>query len=34
MDGLLIFFGGTAIIGFALSVWINTKSGKKWLSNL
>lgn len=34
MDGFLIILGGVAAIAFILAIWLNTKSGKKWLSSL
>jgi len=34
MDGLIIVLGGVGVVAFALSIWINTKSGKKWLASL
>ena len=34
MDGLSILFIITSVIGAAIAIWLNTKSGKKWLSNL
>lgn len=34
MDGLIIVLGGAGVIALAYSIWINTKSGKKWLANL
>lgn len=29
-----VFFMVLAVIGVGLALWINTKSGKKWLANL
>ena len=34
MDFITIMFGVFAIIGTGMALWINTKSGKKWLANL
>ncbi len=34
MDGLSILFIITSVIGAAIAIWINTKRGKKWLSDL
>lgn len=34
MDGLIILFAISSIIGIAYNVWISTKPGKKWLENL
>nr|DAG28460.1 MAG TPA: hypothetical protein [Caudoviricetes sp.] len=34
MEGLIIILGGVGIVAFGLAIWINTKSGKKWLANL
>lgn len=34
MDGLIIILGGAGVIALAYSIWINTKSGKRWLANL
>ena len=34
MIGSAIFFGLTAIIGWAFLAWTYTPSGKKWLKNL
>lgn len=34
MEALIALFSVMAIIGSAIAIWINTKSGKKWLANL
>lgn len=34
MDFITIMFVTIAIIGVGIAIWINTKSGKKWLANL
>lgn len=34
MTNLAIFFTIWAVIGGALLIWFNTKSGKKWLNDL
>lgn len=34
MDGLTILFVITSVVGVTIAAWLNTKSGKKWLSNL
>lgn len=34
MDGLLIILGGAGVIALAYNIWISTKAGKKWLSEL
>lgn len=34
MDFISTMFIVFACIGAAIALWINTKSGKKWLSNL
>lgn len=34
MNGLTIIFIFTSAIGAGIAIWLNTKSGKKWLTNL
>lgn len=34
MEALIILFSIMAVIGTAIAIWLNTKSGKKWLANL
>lgn len=34
MDFLIIFFSIGTIIAAGIAIWMNTKRGKKWLSNL
>ncbi len=34
MDFLIMFFSAGLIIAGGIAIWINTKSGKKWLENL
>ena len=34
MNGLLLLFIVTSIIGAGIAIWLNTKAEKKWLSNL
>ena len=34
MEALISLFAVMAGGGFILAVWLNTKSGKKWLANL
>lgn len=34
MDFVTIMFVTIAVIGVGIALWINTKSGKKWLENL
>lgn len=34
MEVLGILFGITTVISGGILAWLNTKSGKKWLSNL
>lgn len=34
MDFITIMFATFAVIGGGIAIWINTKSGKKWLSSL
>lgn len=34
MDGLLYLFIVLSAVGWAIALWLNTKSGKKWLENL
>lgn len=34
MEALIALFSVMAVIGSAIAIWINTKSGKKWLANL
>lgn len=34
MDFLIIFYSVCSVIAGGIAIWINTKSGKKWLSRL
>lgn len=34
MDAMLLTMTGVAIIAVGIAIWINTKSGKKWLQEL
>lgn len=34
MDGLTIIFVLASVVGASIAIWINTKSGKKWLKSL
>ena len=34
MELMTIFMGMCALISTTFAVWLNTKSGKKWISNL
>lgn len=34
MENFLIIMGGICVVAIAFAVWLNTKSGKKWLANL
>ena len=34
MEGLIGLFSIVAIIALGIAIWMNTKRGKKWLSNL
>ena len=34
MEALISLFAVMAVIGSIIAVWLNTKSGKKWLANL
>lgn len=34
MEAIIALFSVMAIIGAAIAVWLNTKSGKKWLASL
>lgn len=34
MDTLTVFFIICLVFGIAMIVWMNTKSGKKWLASL
>lgn len=34
MEVLLMLFSLMAVIGVSIAIWLNTKSGKKWLANL
>ena len=34
MDMLSLVYTISAVIGSIIAVWLNTKSGKKWLANL
>ncbi len=33
MEGLIGLFAVMAVFGVCFLIWLNTKSGKKWLSN-
>ena len=34
MEGLIIVLGGVGVTAFFFNIWMNTKSGKKWLASL
>lgn len=34
MNGLTIIFIFTSVVGEGIAIWLNTKSGKKWLNSL
>ncbi len=34
MEALIGLFCMMAVAGSAIAIWLNTKSGKKWLENL
>ena len=34
MDFMIMFFGAGIVISIGIAIWLNTKSGKKWLANL
>lgn len=34
MEALLMLFSLMAVIGLGIAIWLNTKSGEKWLENL
>ena len=34
MENLIMLFAVLAVVGSAIAIWINTKSGKKWLESL
>ncbi len=34
MDAMLFTMTGVAIIAVGIALWINTKSGKRWIENL
>lgn len=34
MEALITLFAVLAVIGLAIAIWLNTKSSKKWLSEL
>ena len=34
MNGLTVLFIVISVIGSAIAIWMNTKSGKKWLADL
>ena len=34
MDAMLFTMTGVAIIALGMAIWLNTKSGKKWLDEL
>lgn len=34
LTGLMIILGGVAVIAAIISLWMNTKNGKKWLKSL
>jgi len=33
MEALITLFIVLAVIGLAIAIWLNTKSGKKWLAS-
>lgn len=34
MEALIALFSVMAVIGTAIAIWLNTKSGKRWLADL
>ncbi len=34
MEALIALFSVMAVVGSAIAIWLNTKSGKKWIENL
>ena len=34
MEALIALFSVMAGVGSAIAIWLNTKSGKKWIENL
>ena len=34
MEALIALFSVLAVVGSAIAIWLNTKSGKKWIENL
>lgn len=34
MEALITLFSVMAVLGIGFLIWLNTKSGKKWLSEL
>lgn len=34
MEALEVIFAITAVAGVGILIWLNTKSGKKWMANL
>lgn len=34
MVGFSLMLGGLGVIGAIILIWLNTKSGKKWINNL
>ena len=34
MEALIALFSVMAVVGSTIAIWLNTKSGKKWIENL
>lgn len=34
MEALIILFSLMAVVGVIIAIWLNTKSGRKWLEGL
>lgn len=34
MDFMIMLFSACLVVAIGISIWIKTKSGKKWLENL
>ena len=34
MDFMIMLFSSCLVIAAGIAIWLNTKSGKKWLNNL
>lgn len=34
MDFMIMLFSGCLVVAAGIAIWLNTKSGKKWLKDL